>query len=84
MSNGSPSAECLRELLSRRSGRIVSVDGVREAAENLLGLVRLVREWDRKARGTGAEFENSEVRGVAGVPAPAYAPAASGPRRAAQ
>ena len=79
-----PTVERVRDLLSRREGRVVSPDAAREARDNVLGLFRLLSEWDRKARGTGAEFENSELRGVAGVPAPAYSPAASGPRRAAR
>lgn len=76
--------ERVREFLSRRSGRIVSPDAAREAADNLLGLFRLLAEWDRRARQPAPEFENREVRGVECVPAPAYSPAASGPRRAAR
>jgi hypothetical protein len=81
MSSTLPVVGRAREVLSRRLGCVVSCEETREAVENLVGLFQLLREWDRKARG---EFETSGRRGVAGVPAPAYAPAASGPRRAAR
>ena len=77
-----PTVERLREFLSKRYGRIVSAEEAREAGEYLAGFFRLVAEWDRKKRESGEEFKNAGLRGVAGVPADAYPPAASGPGRA--
>ena len=69
-----PTVERAREFLSRRSGRVVSPDAAREATENLLGLFRLLAEWDVKAAGRRREFEKSEVRGIAKSMESAYPP----------
>ena len=84
MSKPSPLVEHAQEFLSRKSGRPVCPEEARQAAEGLLGLFRLLREWNEKARATVPEFESSKVRGVAPVPCPAYPSAASGPGRAAR
>ncbi len=72
MSKPSPMVQRAQEFLSRKSGRPVCAEDARQAAEGLLGLFRLLLEWDEKARATSPEFENGKVRGVAPVAAAAY------------